>query len=135
MSAARKPRVLVCDDEQQILRALRVILRDAGFEALPANDAEEALEMGLVNTVVPVDQLEAEGVQWASEILSKSPIAIRFLKAGLNADLRRRVQEHGWRARATIPSPRPCPPHFRRVRPAIYSYLGAEMGCIGAFGR
>ena len=43
--------------------------------------------MGLVNTVVPVDQLEAEGVQWASEILSKSPIAIRFLKAGLNADL------------------------------------------------
>ncbi len=48
--------------------------------------AEEALEMGLVNTVVPVDQLEAEGVKWAQEIVSKSPIAIRFLKAGLNAD-------------------------------------------------
>ena len=42
--------------------------------------------MGMVNKVVPVDQLEAEGVQWASEILEKSPIAIRFLKAGLNAD-------------------------------------------------
>ena len=50
-------------------------------------DAQQALDMGLVNTVVPVEQLEAEGVQWASEILSKSPIAIRFLKAGLNADL------------------------------------------------
>ncbi len=50
-------------------------------------DAAEALEMGLVNKVVPVEQLEAEGVQWASEILEKSPIAIRFLKAGFNADL------------------------------------------------
>ena len=50
-------------------------------------NAQQALDMGLVNTVVPVDQLEAEGVQWASEILSKSPIALRFLKAGLNADL------------------------------------------------
>jgi naphthoate synthase len=49
--------------------------------------AEEALEMGLVNKVVPVEQLEAEGVQWAQEILAKSPIAIRFLKAGFNADL------------------------------------------------
>ncbi|MCB0165587.1 MAG: 1,4-dihydroxy-2-naphthoyl-CoA synthase [Anaerolineae bacterium] len=48
--------------------------------------AEEALEMGLVNTVVPVDQLEAEGVQWAQEILDKSPIAIRCLKAAFNAD-------------------------------------------------
>jgi naphthoate synthase len=50
-------------------------------------DAQQALDMGLVNTVVPVEQLEAEGVQWASEILEKSPIAIRFLKAAMNADL------------------------------------------------
>ncbi len=49
--------------------------------------AEEALEMGLVNTVVPHDRLEQEGVDWAREILTKSPIAIRFLKAGFNADL------------------------------------------------
>ena len=49
--------------------------------------AEEALEMGLVNTVVPVDRLEEEGVQWANEILEKSPTAIRFIKAGFNADL------------------------------------------------
>lgn len=50
-------------------------------------DAKQAEDMGLVNTVVPVEQLEEEGVQWAREILSKSPIAIRFIKAGLNADL------------------------------------------------
>lgn len=49
-------------------------------------DAQEALEMGLVNKIVPVEQLEVEGVQWAQEILEKSPIAIRFLKAAMNAD-------------------------------------------------
>lgn len=49
-------------------------------------NATQALEMGLVNTVVPVEQLEAEGIKWASEILEKSPIAIRCLKAAFNAD-------------------------------------------------
>ncbi|MGI0485097.1 1,4-dihydroxy-2-naphthoyl-CoA synthase [Pantanalinema rosaneae CENA516] len=48
--------------------------------------AAQALEMGLVNTVVPIEQLEAEGIQWAQEILEKSPIAIRCLKAAFNAD-------------------------------------------------
>ncbi|RIV29273.1 1,4-dihydroxy-2-naphthoyl-CoA synthase [Alicyclobacillaceae bacterium I2511] len=48
--------------------------------------AQEALDMGLVNAVVPLAQLESEGVQWAQEILTKSPIAIRFLKAAFNAD-------------------------------------------------
>ncbi len=48
--------------------------------------AQQALEMGLVNTVVPIDQLEPEGIQWASEILSKSPLAIRCLKSAFNAD-------------------------------------------------
>lgn len=50
-------------------------------------NAAEALEMSLVNKVVPVDQLEAEGVQWAKEILEKSPLAIRCLKAAFNADV------------------------------------------------
>jgi naphthoate synthase len=49
-------------------------------------DAKQALEMGLVNTIVPVEQLEAEGIQWANEILEKSPIAIRCLKSAFNAD-------------------------------------------------
>ena len=48
-------------------------------------DAQEALEMGLVNTVVPVKELEAESVQWAREMLRNSPLALRLLKAGLNA--------------------------------------------------
>jgi naphthoate synthase len=49
-------------------------------------DAKQALEMGLVNEVVPLEELEATGVQWASEILQNSPMAIRCLKAALNAD-------------------------------------------------
>lgn len=49
-------------------------------------NAQQALEMGLVNTVVPLERLEEETVQWAREILSKSPTAIRFLKAAFNAD-------------------------------------------------
>ena len=49
-------------------------------------DAQQALQMGLVNTVVPLDRLEDEAVQWAREILEKSPMAIRFLKAAINAD-------------------------------------------------
>ena len=48
--------------------------------------AAEALDMGLVNAVVPLTDLEREGVQWAQQILRHSPLAIRFLKAGLNAD-------------------------------------------------
>jgi naphthoate synthase len=48
--------------------------------------AQEALEMGLVNKVVPLEQLEEETVKWAEEILEKSPTAIRFLKAAFNAD-------------------------------------------------
>lgn len=48
--------------------------------------APEALDMGLVNAVVPLDRLEEEAVLWAEEILEKSPIAIRFLKSAFNAD-------------------------------------------------
>ena len=49
-------------------------------------NAQEALEMGLVNHVVSVDQLESEGIKWAQEVLQKSPIAIRCLKSAFNAD-------------------------------------------------
>ena len=48
-------------------------------------DAQEALEMGLVNTVVPLSEFEAETVSWAREMLRHSPLALRLLKAGLNA--------------------------------------------------
>ena len=49
--------------------------------------AVQALEMGLVNTVVPVGELEAEGVRWAREIIGHSPLAIRALKSAFNAEL------------------------------------------------
>jgi len=48
--------------------------------------AEEAKQMGMVNTVVPYEELEAETIKWCREILEKSPVAIRCLKAALNAD-------------------------------------------------
>jgi naphthoate synthase len=48
--------------------------------------AEEALAMGLVNAVVPLEQLQEEGVRWAREVLQHSPTAIRCLKAAFNAE-------------------------------------------------
>jgi naphthoate synthase len=47
--------------------------------------AQQALDMGLVNTVVPVGKLEEETVTWARELLAKSPLALRMLKGALNA--------------------------------------------------
>jgi len=49
-------------------------------------DAHEALAMGLVNAVVPLDQLEQETVRWCREMLALSPFALRMLKASFNAD-------------------------------------------------
>jgi naphthoate synthase len=49
-------------------------------------DAREALEMGLVNRVVPLDRLEEETVAWCRDILANSPLALRCLKAAFNAD-------------------------------------------------
>lgn len=49
-------------------------------------DAEEALKMGLVNAVVPLEKLEEETLKWCREMLAHSPIALRCLKASLNAD-------------------------------------------------
>lgn len=48
-------------------------------------DAQQALEWGLANTVVPLDDLEAETVAWSRRILALSPIALRMLKGGFNA--------------------------------------------------
>jgi naphthoate synthase len=49
-------------------------------------DAEKALQMGLVNTVVPLDRLETETVQWCREMLAMSPFALRMMKASFHAD-------------------------------------------------
>ncbi len=50
-------------------------------------DAQEALQMGLVNTVVPLDKLEDTVVEWARKIMKRSPLAIRMLKSAFNAEL------------------------------------------------
>ena len=50
-------------------------------------NAQEALDMGLVNTIVPVAKLEEETIQWCSEILQHSPLSLRCLKSAFNADL------------------------------------------------
>src|SRR6185295_14955497 len=50
-------------------------------------DAQQALDMGLVNTVVPLAQLEAETLRWCQEMLDKSPLALRLLKSSFNAAL------------------------------------------------
>jgi naphthoate synthase len=47
--------------------------------------AQQALDMGLVNTVVPLERLEEETVAWARELLERSPLALRMLKGALNA--------------------------------------------------
>ena len=49
-------------------------------------DAQQALQMGLVNTVVPLEQLEEETLQWCREMLELSPFALRLVKASFNAD-------------------------------------------------
>jgi naphthoate synthase len=49
-------------------------------------NAQQALDMGLVNTVVPLERLEEETVAWCREMLAMSPTALRFLKASFNAD-------------------------------------------------
>jgi naphthoate synthase len=48
-------------------------------------DAQQALDMGLINTVVPLERLEEETVQWCREMLAQSPFALRLLKASFNA--------------------------------------------------
>jgi two-component system KDP operon response regulator KdpE len=85
MSAAARPRVLVCDDEHQILRALRVILRDAGYESLPASTAEEALDVaavqrpqaGIIDLVLP----DMDGVELCRRLREWTQMPLIVLSA------------------------------------------------------
>ncbi len=61
-------------------------------------DAKQALDMGLVNTVVPLADLEKETVRWCREMLQNSPMALRCLKAALNADCDGQAGLQSWRA-------------------------------------
>jgi two-component system KDP operon response regulator KdpE len=92
-------RVLVCDDEPQILRALRVILRDAGFEAIPAETAEEALDLAAVRppdaAIIDLVLPDGDGVEVCREIRRWSRMPIIVLSAVGEEDAKVRALEAG----------------------------------------
>lgn len=94
-----KPRVLVCDDEPQILRALRVILRDAGFEAVPAETAEEALDLAAVRipdaAIIDLVLPDIDGVQLCARLREWSEMPIIVLSAVGDEDAKVRALAAG----------------------------------------
>ena len=78
-------RVLVCDDEPQILRALRVVLREAGYEAVPAATAEEALDRAAVRppdaAIVDLVLPDGDGIEVTSRLREWSQMPIIVLSA------------------------------------------------------
>jgi two-component system KDP operon response regulator KdpE len=82
---SQRPAVLVCDDETQILRALRVILRDAGYEALPASTGEEALDVAAVRhpeaAIIDLVLPDIDGVEVCRRLREWSELPIIVLSA------------------------------------------------------
>jgi two-component system KDP operon response regulator KdpE len=82
---ASRGRVLVCDDESQILRALRVVLREADYDVVPASTAAEALDLAAVQrldaAIVDIMLPDGDGVEVARQIREWSPIPILVLSA------------------------------------------------------
>ncbi len=85
MTNLPRQRVLVCDDEQQILRALRVILRDAGYEALPASTAEEALDVAAVGrpdaAIIDMVLPDGDGIELCRRLREWSEMPVIVLSA------------------------------------------------------
>jgi two-component system KDP operon response regulator KdpE len=83
VTAAR--RVLVCDDEPQILRALKVVLREAGFEAIPAETGEEALDRAAVRppdaAIVDLVLPDIDGIEVCRRLREWSDMPILVLSA------------------------------------------------------
>jgi two-component system KDP operon response regulator KdpE len=99
MTASSRPRVLVCDDEPQILRALRVILRDAGFEAVPAETAEEALDAAAVRrpdaAIIDLVLPDLDGVELCARLREWSEMPIIVLSAVGDEDAKVRALAAG----------------------------------------
>jgi two-component system, OmpR family, KDP operon response regulator KdpE len=99
MSTANRPRVLICDDEQQILRALRVILRDAGFEALPAGTIEEALDVAAVRApdaaIIDLMLPDGDGVELCRKLREWSAMPVIVLSAVGDEDAKVRALAAG----------------------------------------
>ena len=92
-------RVLVCDDEPQILRALRVVLREAGFEAIPAETAEEALDRAAVRppdaAIVDLVLPDGDGVEVTRRLREWSAMPIIVLSAVGDEEEKVRALEAG----------------------------------------
>ena len=122
-----RPRVLVCDDEPQILRALRITLRDAGFEVVPATTATEALDAAalkapdaaILDLVLP----DGDGIDVTRRLREWSALAIIVLSAVGEEESKVRALEAGADDYVTKPfSPRELVARLhaalRRARPA-----------------
>jgi two-component system, OmpR family, KDP operon response regulator KdpE len=96
---APRPKVLVCDDEQQILRALRVILRDAGFEALPASTVEEALDVAAVGrpdaAIIDLVLPDGDGIELCRRLREWSEMPLIVLSAVGDEDAKVRALAAG----------------------------------------
>jgi two-component system, OmpR family, KDP operon response regulator KdpE len=99
MSEGEKTRVLVCDDEQQILRALRVILRDAGYQALLASTVEEALDLAAVHhpeaAIVDLVLPDGDGIELCRRLREWSEIPVIVLSAVGDEDAKVRALAAG----------------------------------------
>lgn len=82
---SERPRVLACDDEPQILRALKVILRDAGYEAVPAESGEEALDLASVRppaaAIIDLMLPDVDGIEVTKRLREWSEMPIIVLSA------------------------------------------------------
>ena len=94
-----RQRVLVCDDEDQILRALRVVLREAGYDVVPASTAAEALDVAAVQrldaAIIDIVLPDGDGVEVARQIREWSPMPILVLSAIGEEDEKVRALEAG----------------------------------------
>jgi two-component system KDP operon response regulator KdpE len=98
MSPPRR-RVLVCDDEPQILRALRIVLRDAGFEAVPASTAQEALDAAALQTpdaaIIDLVLPDGDGIEVTRTLRGWTQAPIIVLSAIGEEDQKVRALEAG----------------------------------------
>jgi two-component system KDP operon response regulator KdpE len=99
MAAAAEPTVLVCDDESQILRALRVVLRDAGFRVLPAATATEALDLGALHAldaaIIDLVLPDGDGIEVTRTLRAWSQMPIIVLSAIDDEDEKVRALQAG----------------------------------------
>jgi two-component system KDP operon response regulator KdpE len=123
-------RILVCDDEPQILRALKVILRDAGFDTVPAATAEEALDLvavrppdaAILDLVLP----DGDGVEVCREIRRWSRMPIIVLSAVGEEDAKVRALEAG--ADDYVTKPFGARELVARLQAALRRVQGADEG-------